>query len=159
MSTQLPIDEALALIERAQKLSPHRPWRLTVAIANPGGLTAHQTVEVETIHQGFDWTASQLIVKPAQPLSVLTPEQLVELGESARQGQSWHAYQRDKANRAELKERDERISELESKLSEALRQLEEARKALIYWRDECSGAEPSISVFSRMVDEFFEDRQ
>lgn len=32
------------------------------------------------------------------------------------------------------------------------KELAEARAALKYWRDECSGNEPSLSVFNRMVD-------
>lgn len=28
----------------------------------------------------------------------------------------------------------------------------ELREVLLYWRDECSGNEPSLSVFNRMVD-------
>lgn len=33
------------------------------------------------------------------------------------------------------------------------RKMKQAQDALRYWRDNCSGAEPSISVFNRMVDE------
>jgi len=33
------------------------------------------------------------------------------------------------------------------------KQLADLREALVYYRDECSGREPSISVFQRMLDE------
>lgn len=106
-------DAAVAYIERMQKLHSSREWRLTVAICNPGGLTAHQTVEIETIEQGFDWTAGQLIVKPSLPLSMLTPEQVADITKSVRAGGSWHAYEREKKHRAELKAAQARIAELE----------------------------------------------
>ena len=41
---------------------------------------------------------------------------------------------------------DKRIAELEEKLKVA-------RDALLYWRNECSGNEPSLSVFEIKVDE------
>ena len=41
---------------------------------------------------------------------------------------------------------DKRIAELEEKLRVA-------REALLYWRNECSGNEPSLSVFEIKVDE------
>lgn len=45
------------------------------------------------------------------------------------------------------------VDDLEMRLAEAVEERDHLRKALKYWRDECSGAEPSISVFERMVDE------
>ena len=44
---------------------------------------------------------------------------------------------------------DKRIAELEEKLKVA-------REALLYWRNECSGNEPSLSVFEIKVDEALE---
>jgi hypothetical protein len=106
--TRLLADTAMAFIQRAQSLSAH-DWRLTVAINNPGGLTAHQTVEVERMDQGFDWTAGQIILQPAMPLSRLSPEEVAAVMQSVRQGQSWHAYEREKKLRARIKELEARI--------------------------------------------------
>ena len=99
---RLSAEDAIAYIERQQKMHSHRDWRLTIAISNPGGLTAHQTVEVKAIEAGFDWTAGQLILRPAAPLSRLTAEQVADVTKSVRAGSSWHAYEREKKNRAEV---------------------------------------------------------
>jgi hypothetical protein len=111
---RLSADEALALIQRHQKLKPHEDFRLTVAICNPGGLTAHQTVEVIGIQGGFDWTACQLIVQPAVPLSMLSPEQVADITKSVRAGGSWHAYEREKKSRAELTAAQAKIAQLQT---------------------------------------------
>ena len=108
--------DALAVIQRAQKLHPGQEWRLTVAISNPGGLSAHQTVEVEAMYSGFDWTAGQIIVQPSLPLSMLTPEQVAAVVESVRKGSSWHAYQRDRKSHARIKELEDELRALRASL-------------------------------------------
>jgi hypothetical protein len=114
---RLSASDALAIIERAQKVHPGQEWRLTVAINNPGGLSAHQTVEVEAMYSGFDWTAGQIIVRPTQPVSMLTPEQVAAVVESVRKGNSWHAYQRDRKSHARIKELEEELRGLRASLA------------------------------------------
>jgi hypothetical protein len=111
------IDAAADHFARIRTASPNRDWRLTIGIQNPGGLTAHQTVDVEAIHMGFDWTAGQAIIQPARPLTWLTPEQVEDITKSVRAGGSWHAYEREKKLRA-------RIAELETALARATSQQE-----------------------------------
>jgi hypothetical protein len=99
----LSAEDAVAAIQRAQSLS-HRGYRLTVRVSNPGGLTAHQTVNATAIHAGFDWQAGQMVIETEQPLTWLTPEQVEAIHKSAKEGQSWHAYQREKNHCERLSE-------------------------------------------------------
>lgn len=94
--------------------------RITIRIQNPGGLTAHQTVDAVRAGFGIDWEARQLVVMPRQMLTTLTPEQLEELAASARAGQSWHAYQAHKKHEAEKAAMQSRINALLEEV-EALR--------------------------------------
>jgi hypothetical protein len=103
------LEQALEQMRAIQERQGSRPFRLAIRISNPGGLTAHQTVEVSQVCVGFDWEAGKLIFEPAQPLTPLTAEQVEAISQSVRQGQSWHAYEREKALR-------ERIAVLEAHL-------------------------------------------
>lgn len=70
-----------------------RPTKLVIVIKRPGSIGGTPCVEVESVHAGFDWDNGKLMIYPAQPLTALTPEQLEEIHESVRLGQSWHANQ------------------------------------------------------------------
>jgi hypothetical protein len=70
--------------------------RLTVRIANPGGLSGSHTVSVVDAHLGFDWEARQLVLQPALPLTTLSADDVEAIRKSAAGGQSWHAYQQHK---------------------------------------------------------------
>nr|DAM52196.1 MAG TPA: hypothetical protein [Caudoviricetes sp.] len=95
-----------------------RDPEVTILINAPGRIGPSPSVEVEAIHAGFDWDAGQVIIFPTHPLTVLTPEQVSAIEESVRKGQSWHAYEAHKKNRAEIKEltaqRDELLAALET---------------------------------------------
>lgn len=100
---RLSAEDAVAAIQQALAMS-HSPHRITIRISNPGGLTAHQTVDATAIYRGFDWQAGQLVVEPSRPLTWLTPEDVEAIRESAKKGQSWHAYQREKHHCERLSE-------------------------------------------------------
>ena len=64
-------------------------------------------------------------------------------------------------NKKDQKILDQIIEELRevAVLATAMKmELEQAKAALTYWRYECTGQEPSISVFERMVDEVLENK-
>lgn len=98
-------------------LTQRRDPKITILVHSPGRIGPSPSVEVEAIHAGFDWDAGQVMIYPAQPLTVLTPEQVSAIEESVRKGQSWHAYQAHKKHREEVKEltaqRDELLAALE----------------------------------------------
>ncbi len=105
----LSLETALELLQRIQAQPSSRPWRLVVRKHNPGGMTAHQTTEVQGIYAGFDWEAGRVVITPAKPLTELTPEQVDAIEKSVRQGSSWHAYQREEKLR-------QRIAQLEAEV-------------------------------------------
>lgn len=83
-------------------LTQRRDPEITIAIHSPGSIGPSPSVEVESIHAGFDWDAGQVLIYPAQPLTTLTPEQVADITTSVRKGQSWHAYEAYKKHKAQL---------------------------------------------------------
>ena len=77
--------------------SHRRDMDVTIVIHSPGSIGSTPSVEVQSIHAGFDWDSGKVLIFPAQPLTTLTPEQITDITDSVRKGQSWHAYQRKTA--------------------------------------------------------------
>lgn len=109
---RVSLEQAVEFLQRAQAAQGSRDFRLTVRKHNPGGLTAHQTTDVQAMYVGFDWQAGQIILEPARPLTELTAEQVEAIVQSVRDGNSWHAYQRDKRLRDEISELKEELKAL-----------------------------------------------
>lgn len=132
-----------ALVARlwSNPLTQRRDPEITILVHSPGSIGPSPSVEVEAIHAGSDWDAGQVIIYPAQPLTTLTPEQVAEISESVRKGQSWHAYEAYKKHKAQLEnaalehakiagQRDELLSALEDVIAMA-RSLGEVQNAYI----------------------------
>ena len=83
-------------------LTQRRDPDITILVHSPGSIGPSPSVEVEAIHAGFDWDAGQVMICPAQPLTTLTPEQVADITESVRKGQSWHAYEAYNKHKAQL---------------------------------------------------------
>jgi hypothetical protein len=96
------LDAAIEHLDRIKRQGGSRSWRLCIRKFNPGGLTAHQTVEVEGIHGGFDWEAGKAIITPAEPMTTLSPEDVQAIRKSVSVGGSWHAYKAQERLRDEL---------------------------------------------------------
>ncbi|EHB7651688.1 hypothetical protein JV474_005033, partial [Escherichia coli] len=69
---------------------------------SPGSIGSTPSVEVQSIHAGFDWDSGKVLIFPSQPLTTLTPEQITDITDSVRKGQSWHAYQEYKKHQEQL---------------------------------------------------------
>ncbi len=82
--------------------SHHRDMDVTIVVHSPGRIGSTPSVEVQSIQAGFDWDAGQVMIFPAQPLTTLTPEQVADITDSVRKGQSWHAYQEYKKHKEQL---------------------------------------------------------
>ena len=103
----------------------HRQLRdmdVTIVVHSPGSIGSTPSVEVQSIQAGFDWDAGQVMIFPAQPLTTLTPEQVADITESVRKGQSWHVYQEYKKHKEQLEKLSielelakKRIAELEAR--------------------------------------------
>lgn len=101
--------------------SHRRDMDVTIVVHSPGSIGSTPSVEVQSIHAGFDWDSGKVLIFPAQPLTTLTPEQISDITESVRKGQSWHAYQAYKKHKEQLEKLSieldaakQRIAELES---------------------------------------------
>ncbi|EFA4553045.1 hypothetical protein GRR23_06590 [Escherichia coli] len=82
--------------------SHRRDMDVTIVVHSPGRIGSTPSVEVQSIKAGFDWDAGQVMIFPAQPLTTLTPEQVADITDSVRKGQSWHAYQEYKKHKEQL---------------------------------------------------------
>lgn len=100
--------------------SHRRDMDVTIVVHSPGSISSTPSVEVQSIHAGFDWDSGKVLIFPAQPLTTLTPEQITDITDSVRKGQSWHAYQEYKKHKEQLEKLSieldaakQRIAELE----------------------------------------------
>ena len=56
-----------------------RDMDVTIVVHSPGSIGSTPSVEVQSIHAGFDWDSGKVLIFPTQPLTTLTPEQREEL--------------------------------------------------------------------------------
>lgn len=102
--------------------SHRRDMDVTIVVHSPGSIGSTPSVEVQSIHAGFDWDSGKVLIFPAQPLTTLTPEQVADITDSVRKGQSWHAYQEYKKHKEQLEKLSieldaakQRVAELEER--------------------------------------------
>ncbi|HCP2749224.1 TPA: hypothetical protein OC277_003457 [Escherichia coli] len=100
--------------------SHRRDMDVTIVVHSPGSIGSTPSVEVQSIHAGFDWDSGKVLIFPAQPLTTLT-EQVADITDSVRKGQSWHAYQEYKKHKEQLEKLSieldaakQRVAELEA---------------------------------------------
>lgn len=108
----------------SSKHCQRRDMDIKIVVHSPGSVGATPTVDVKSIQAGFDWDAGQVMIFPAQSLTMLTTEQVADITESVHKGQSWHAYQEYKKHKEQLKKMTieleaakKRIAELEERRS------------------------------------------
>ncbi|EHO6407165.1 hypothetical protein BBD91_003130 [Escherichia coli] len=101
--------------------SHRRDMDVTIVVHSPGSIGSTPSVEVQSIHAGFDWDSGKVLIFPSQPLTTLTPEQVADITDSVRKGQSWHAYQEYKKHKEQLEKLSieldaakQRVAELEA---------------------------------------------
>lgn len=120
--TPISASQAAEILERIKTMRSG-DMHLTVRKFNPGGLTAHQTVDVTHMGAGIDWEGHQVVITTARPLTELTPEDVAAIRESVSKGQSWHAYQSWKKIRDEVDalkaQRDELLEVMRGMIAEA----------------------------------------
>ncbi|HCP3690515.1 TPA: hypothetical protein ODM59_005363 [Escherichia coli] len=101
--------------------SHRRDMDVTIVVHSPGSIGSTPSVEFQSIHAGFDWDSGKVLIFPSQPLTTLTPEQITDITDSVRKGQSWHAYQEYKKHKEQLEKLSieldaakQRVAELEA---------------------------------------------
>lgn len=91
----------VARIRNANEMQ-RREHTVVIEVHRPGWIGGTPAVAVSAVFKGFDWDNGRVIICPQVPLTELTLEQVVEITESVRKGQSWHAYQEYKKYKAQL---------------------------------------------------------
>ncbi|HHL6669476.1 hypothetical protein AB3H54_28525 [Escherichia coli] len=131
--------------------SHRRDMDVTIVVHSPGSIGSTPSVEVQSIHAGFDWDSGKVLIFPAQPLTTLTPEQITDITDSVRKGQSWHAYQEYKKHKEQLEKLSieldaakQRIAELEGNCA-ALAEENSWLKMLIEDHAGCTAVCPNCS--------------
>ncbi|EFI8984369.1 ead/Ea22-like family protein [Escherichia coli] len=98
--------------------SQRRDMDITIVVHSPGSIGSTPSVAVRSIRAGFDWDSGKMLIFPAQPLTTLTTEQVADITESVRKGQSWHAYQAYRKHKEQLEKVTIELEEAKSKLNE-----------------------------------------
>ena len=91
-----PITAAKALEALADNArSTHPAERLIIpVIPRDSTMGPIPHVEAQALMRGMDWENNCMILTTAQPLTVLTPDEVRDIQLSMRQGSNWHSYQR-----------------------------------------------------------------
>lgn len=150
--------------------SHRRDMDVTIVVHSPGSIGSTPSVEVQSIHAGFDWDSGKVLIFPAQPLTTLTPEQITDITDSVRKGQSWHAYQEYKKHKEQLEKLSieldaakQRIAELESgsqaqKLVEAIIVAIENEQGRLFDEDYLMDSKECIDVIREEVKRWNDSR-
>lgn len=91
----------VARISNANEMQ-RRELTVHIEVHRPGFIGGTPTVAVAAVFKGFDWDSGRVIICPKEPLTELTLQQVVDITESVRKGQSWHAYEAYKKHKAQL---------------------------------------------------------
>lgn len=109
------LTDFIARVERINKLNNRRDdARIMIQDYRPGSLGGTPCVGIDSIHSGFDWDAGKVIITPEQKVTSLTTEEVEAILTSAREGQSWHAYQIHKKQQDKIKALEAEIKRLQS---------------------------------------------
>lgn len=98
--------------------SHRRDMDVTIVVHSPGSIGSTPSVEVQSIHAGFDWDSGKVLIFPSQPLTTLTPEQITDITDSVRKGQSWHAYQEYKKHQEQLEKLSIELDAVKQRIAE-----------------------------------------
>ncbi|WP_371436271.1 hypothetical protein [Polaromonas sp.] len=99
---------------------PHgrsRELRISVATLNPGAVGGSPKVGLVEVHAGIDWNAGHVIFTPAVPLTELSSDDVQAIHKSAKDGQSWHAYQSYKTQADRIRTLEAEIAALKAELT------------------------------------------
>ncbi|CAI6214315.1 hypothetical protein DJICPGNB_25880 [Escherichia coli] len=124
----------------SNKHSQRCDMNVTIVVHSPGSIGSTPSVDVQSIQAGFDWDSGQVMIFPAQQLTTLTPEQVADITESVRKGQSWHAYQ-------EYKKHKEQLEKLSIELEAARKRIVEQGNKVTPVSAELPPANESVLLF------------
>lgn len=125
------IEDVMTLLQQASGWNVGREWVVCVKVHNPGAIGSTLAVLVTGATLGFDWDAGRVLLSTEKPLTTLTPDEVAAMTKSARLGQSWHAYTRQKSLAEEAAGLRQRVSAMQSQLSLTDRALQIADKSML----------------------------
>ncbi len=88
-----------------------------MATLNPGAVGGSPKVGLVEVHAGIDWNAGHVIFTPAVPLTELSSDDVQAIHKSAKDGQSWHAYQSYKTQADRIRTLEAEIAALKAELT------------------------------------------
>lgn len=114
----------IARIRNANEMQ-RREHTVVIEVHRPGWIGGTPAVAVSAVFKGFDWDNGRVVICPQVPLTELTPEQVAEISESVRKGQSWHAYEAYKKHKSQLENAALEHAKVAGQRDELLAALEE----------------------------------
>lgn len=87
-----------------------RPHKLAVQVYDPGRIGGTPCSEVTDIHAGIDWNSGTILISTKEQLTRLSPEDVEAIRTSVSMGQSWHAYEAYKKQKAKEDLLQERLT-------------------------------------------------
>lgn len=97
----------MRLSELIQRLERHichsEDQEVVIPVTDHGGVGRTPAVPLESADCGIDWDKGRVFLRPRQPLSRLSREDVQAVHDSLRGAQNWHAYQAHKAMMADVR--------------------------------------------------------
>lgn len=119
----LTLTQAVEVFDQAKpRGDAPRGHALHVKVFAPGSVGGTPSVAVTAMHIGIDWDAGKLLIDTDKPLTILSPEDVAAIHKSAKEGQSWHAYQYKKQD-AIIKAQAAELEALKGDIARALADL------------------------------------
>lgn len=90
----------------------NRKINVRIVVNAPGSIGGTPCVDIKQVGFGIDWDNNTLLIFPENELTRLTLEQVNEISESVKKGNSWHSYQAYKKQKEEVDTYKKEIEEL-----------------------------------------------
>ena len=120
----MQLEEALEQLQQAAEQSKGRHLNICIPVFRPGSIGGTPCVMVQGVRLGFDWDHGKVMLITEEQLTTLSPEDVAAIRDSARKGQSWHAYQTYKAMQEKLDAAEARAEGLRAQLDVLQAQLD-----------------------------------
>ncbi len=115
----MDIAQAIKELTRIQTLAGHgsdATLSMVVKVFNPGSIGGTPCELVTGMYAGIDWNKGRVLLSTETPLTRLTPEDVAAVHKSAKEGQSWHAFQQYKKQDAKIKALEAEVASLKGQL-------------------------------------------